>query len=145
MEYDKEFEAAYRLVKPQSEGVFSMHDVALAVWQAARKDHYRIGEEVESYGDDGWKLSMVTATREGIGFTEKPECVRRIPAWRPKEGEAVFLFTGHENRVHIGRFDGFEAYGRYKVITQSGECARTNANCIKPFSADKIGKPWEEI
>lgn len=71
--------------------------------------------------------------------------IHECAAWTPKDGEAVFLFTGHENRVHVGRFDGFEVDGRYKVITISGECARTNAHCIKPFSADKIGKPWEEI
>lgn len=80
MEYDKEFEEVYRIVKPQCEGVFSMHDVALAVWQAARKDHYRIGEEVENI-----LTGERAAVKAVLSFTDSithiyPNNVRRIPA-----------------------------------------------------------------
>ncbi len=78
MTYDKEFEEMIKRVL----GVCTVDEKKMVYlgWTEARKDHYRIGEEVESYGSDGWKLSVITATREGIGFTENPEFVRKIPA-----------------------------------------------------------------
>ena len=143
MEYDKEFEEWFEV---QDIGWESYRAVSERAWKAARKDHYRIYENVKSL--DGKMFAQIFAVVMDLGSNLqilKYDNIRRIHAWTPKEGEAVFLFTGHENRVHIGSFAGFEADGRYKVITQSGECARTNANCIKPFSADKIGKKWKEL
>ena len=78
MTYDKEFEEKLKRVL----GICTTEEKKMVYlgWTEARKDHYRIGEEVESYGSDGWKLSVITATREGIGFTENPEFVRKTPA-----------------------------------------------------------------
>lgn len=143
MTYDKEFEDLVYTMRVDPS--MTIKDRLWFVWKAARENHYRIGEEVESasYGNPFEKARIGVVYKNDVDYC--PREVRRIPAWKPKEGEAVFLFTGHENRVHVGVFAGFEVDGRYKVITQSGECARTNARCIKPFSTDKISKPWEEI
>lgn len=97
MEYDKEFEEWW--------STFTVNNglkkrTAYKIWQAARKDHYLIGEEVESYGSDGWKLSVVTATREGIGFTKEPELVRCIPALEPKKDSLTAIYDTFEKLAY---------------------------------------------
>lgn len=85
MEYDKEFEGWFgswwiwgdfsskRLAK----------EAAWCAWQAARKDHYRIGEEVEAQQIGApWKKGIVMAVvySNNNYYIEEPELVRKIQA-----------------------------------------------------------------
>ena len=72
----------------------------ISAGQKPERITYRIGEEVESYGSDGWKLSVITATREGIGFTKEPEEVRRISALEPKKDSLTTLYDTFEKLAY---------------------------------------------
>lgn len=80
MEYDKEFEDIVDTVK--SDLSMTTKDRCWYIWQAARKDHYRIGEEVEIYdaraGEKGsWKIGLIRAFASGIASINNSD-VRRI-------------------------------------------------------------------
>jgi len=76
MTYDKEFEEWY---KKDARYYGDIQACMYAAWQAARKDHYRIGEEVESL--DGTKKAKVCAAVEcGRMYDLGADNVRRIPA-----------------------------------------------------------------
>ena len=77
MKYDKEFEEIVNTTVIDSR--WTMKDRLWFVWQAARKDHYRIGEEVESI--DGTKRAKICAVVEYNGLYDLgADNVRRIPA-----------------------------------------------------------------
>lgn len=77
MKYDKEFEEIVNTAVIDS--WWTMEDRLWFVWQAARKDHYRIGEEVESI--DGTKRAKICAVVEYNGLYDLgADNVRRIPA-----------------------------------------------------------------
>lgn len=83
MEYDKEFEEWFG--SWWMSGVFYStrlaKDATWYAWQAARKDHYRIGEEVEARQIGvQWKKGTVMAVVYNDYYIEEPELVRRIPA-----------------------------------------------------------------
>jgi hypothetical protein len=72
-----------------------------------------------------------------------------IPAWTPKEGEAVFALDGRD-RIHVGKITtthplGWDEEYRYGVTCQDGEYSLWRFNNLKPFDASKIGKPWSEL
>jgi hypothetical protein len=145
MEYDKEFEKfVARTIIDLS---WTMKDRLWAVWQAARKDHYRIGEEVEirfSPDDEYEPATICASSRDKTGgyLSYTPNNVRRIPAWTPKEGEAVLF----ENTQGLAEAGNAEKVSRFVTVRCSNGIAFTGELCqLKPFSADKIGKPWEEI
>ena len=81
MTYDKEFEEFFETEQPDG---FDLRDFAFTCWQAARKDHYRIGEEVEAKQIGAqWKKGTVMAgvySNNNNYYIEEPERVRRIPA-----------------------------------------------------------------
>jgi hypothetical protein len=60
---------------------------------------------------------------------------RRVPAWTPKEGEAVFFRCSDKACPGILLGDSLIQYGDRQI-----RCFD-----LKPFSAEKIGKNWEEI
>lgn len=133
MEYDKEFEE-YVSGIPMSD---AMRRNMQRAWQAARKDHYRIGEEVEAraHSFEGFGRGVVTAHISGGFAVVQPFNVRRITAWTPKEGEAVFFRCSDKACPGILLGDSLLQYGDKQI-----RCFD-----LKPFSAEKIGKKWEEI
>ena len=79
MEYDKEFEEMLKTVI----GVCTANEKQMVYlgWTEARKDHYRIGEEVEAKQIGAqWKKGTVMAVVYNDYYIEEPELVRRIPA-----------------------------------------------------------------
>ncbi len=83
MTYDKEFEKWYKTALIGRESwKDDAHDEMFIAWQAARKDHYRIGEEVEAQQIGAqWKKGTVMAVvySNNNYYIEEPELVRRIP------------------------------------------------------------------
>jgi hypothetical protein len=81
MTYDKEFEEWYNKEARYNGDIQAcMHDA----WQAARKDHYRIGEEVEirfSPDDEYETANICASSRDKTGgyLSYTPSNVRRIP------------------------------------------------------------------
>lgn len=113
-------------------------DVAKAAWDAAtaevKKDHFRIGEEVQSRADDynEWYNCVVVLSKHGIGYFYKD--VRRIPEWEPKDGEAV-LFNDL----------GISKAGIYNNgYIESGMMSFSGVE-IKPWTHGKIGLPWDQV
>lgn len=145
MEYDKEFEEwlkkNYSYLVDREETRVRFYQC----WQAARKDHYRIGEEVEAraHNQESFVRGVVTALIS-VGFAvDQPDNVRRIPAWKPKEGEAV-LFSNTFGYAECGCVDTVAA--RFVTVkTSNGTVFGDDVEYLRPFAADKIGKPWEEI
>ena len=83
MKYDKEFEEIISSTVIDSR--WTMEDRLWFVWQAARKDHYRIGEEVEirfSPDDEYEPATICASSRDKTGgyLSYTPSNVRRIPA-----------------------------------------------------------------
>lgn len=71
------------------------------------------------------------------------DSIRRIPAWEPKEGEAVFVLRADES-VDIAKVKCMS--GSIAIIKlQSGRTGRWNIQHLKPFDTDKIGLEWDEI
>ena len=142
MTYDKEFEEFISDIPVNCH----MKDNMYIAWQAARKDHYRIGEEVEAKQIGAqWKKGTVMAVvySNNNYYIEEPELVRRIPAWTPKEGEAVFYLAG--GTIRVGKIMAIGINGHTAVRGASGVDASVRNIDIKTFDAEKIGKPWEEI
>jgi hypothetical protein len=156
MEYDKEFNELWenklkfisRVSGPADETTCEIsfaetHKLkAYEVWQAARKDHYRIGEEVESQYNDGKWFNAVVVVYHGELYKDEVKVnVRRIPAWKPKEGEAVMFpwYTDENTRVWCA--------GTYHngMIYFGDDYSSAAVEHCRPFSAEKIGKPWDEI
>jgi len=68
--------------------------------------------------------------------------VEPLPAWKPKDGEAVF--AGYGNGYVVGRIE--------RIVLDVAHVHDTNCRTftynikdLKPFDASKIGKPWIEI
>lgn len=80
MGYDKDFEAWYAGYVEKQPFADSIKPTMYAAWQAARKDHYRIGEEVENA--ISVELAEVKAVLNFTGSIThiNPINVRRIPA-----------------------------------------------------------------
>lgn len=79
MTYDKEFLKWFAANYLVQEDIMktSLHDV----WQAARKDHYRIGEEVESITSNApAQIRAVVDWSNGYLYELSSDDVRRIPA-----------------------------------------------------------------
>jgi hypothetical protein len=138
MTYDKEFEDFISGIPMNCHMKDNMH----LAWQAARKDHYRIGEDVESILTGERAEVKAVLSFSGSITHINPNNIRRIPAWTPKEGEAVLF----ENTQGLAEAGNAEKVSRFVTVRCSNGIAFTGELCqLKPFSADKIGKPWEEI
>ena len=68
-----------------------------------------------------------------------------IPAWKPKEGEAVFVVRGEDTDVSVCRFSHIDEKGIWRVVTVKGQEQGFTDSLVKPFDASKIGKPWSEV
>ena len=79
MTYDKEFEE-WELRHIGVSTSIEL-DAMYAAWQAARKDHYRIGEEVEAraHGEEVFSRGVVSALISTGFAVDQPNNVRRIP------------------------------------------------------------------
>jgi hypothetical protein len=66
-----------------------------------------------------------------------------IPAWHPKDGEAVFYQC--DSIAHIGKMVTKESDGNYSIRIVNGDIAIRDPMAVKPFDASKIGQPWSEI
>lgn len=83
MTYDKEFEEFVSATVVDNS--LTIKDRLWFVWQAARKDHYRIGEEVEirfSPDDEYEPATICASSRDKTGgyLSYTPSNVRRTPA-----------------------------------------------------------------
>ena len=79
MQYDKEFEEYWKYSTNWHAEM--KKEYAWEVWQASRRDMYRIGEEVQidcTTGGYGWERGLVGAltAKLGSGFVDKPLRVR---------------------------------------------------------------------
>lgn len=118
--------------------------------EAIPEGYFKIGEEVEMKAGDEWVKGRVWATNKLDDFPSpmtasmsKPELVRRIPAWKPKDGEAVFvnLIEGIQVAKVLSADDG----NVVQVLFSQGEKRAVELARLKPLDASKIGKPWSEI
>ena len=150
MTFEEWFDRDCECGKADKRRKVSIKDYARGVWDAAteevKKDHYRIGEEVEAIGIDGLPAGyvkvQVIARKEGLSvYISDPKRIRRIPAWEPKEGEAV-MFPWY----NIGNVRTWNA-GIYKNgrIYFADDNSKAAVEYCKPFDPDKIGKQWDEV
>lgn len=119
--------------------------------QRIPEGYYKPGEiiEIRDKGSNGDFMSaqIVILNRDAILVNHNRIEVRRIPAWTPKEGEAVFALYG--DRVLVARV--LSVNGDGLTIDYDGRVClhkvsyRGNTIFAKPFDASKIGKPWSEI
>jgi hypothetical protein len=122
------------------------------VWQACLEaneigeipdGYFRIGEEVECRGAGGlWysgKVGVVIGKTQ-VAVAENTQ-VRRKPAWKPQDGEAV-LFCDDDNngRAMAGFIRNGILYARGLMCADWEKREK-----VKPFDASKIGKLWNEI
>lgn len=112
--------------------------------------YFKIGEEVEiqvenPHGDTCWVSGTVGAVPYADPFPSicvlKPKEVRRAPAWKPKEGEAVFVYRVAPEVVSVCNVyrDSFDA------VSLSGGQNTYDFAEAKPFDPKKIGWSWEAI
>lgn len=99
--------------------------------------YFKIGEKIECKTRiHDWQEGVVVATCKSLQ-TELPEHVRRIPAWVPKDGEAVLYH--HPKGISVA---GVYSDGRVYYDETYGAASKED---MRPFNASKIGKPWSEI
>lgn len=80
MEYDKEFEYYFKSAHGEDDWNEAFKQNIFRAWQAARKDHYRIGEEVENIlTGERAEVKAVLSFTDSITHIN-PTSVRRIPA-----------------------------------------------------------------
>ena len=116
-------------------------DVARAAWDAAtadvKKDHDRMGEDVEAVYYGGEYSPAIVVARFGGGMVNKEgQSVRRIPEWEPKDGEVVLA------KSQIGYAFYAVSAGRRMIYLPAGV---TVAGDIKPWKPDCQGLPWEQV
>lgn len=113
--------------------------------------YFKIGEEVEyrKKGDKDYEFGTIGiyGPFDQTIAMDKVELIRRILAWKPKDGEVVFALDD-KDRVHVAtikkiepRADGYN----YGVLCQDGNYSLWRLRNLKPFDASKIGKPWSEL
>lgn len=102
--------------------------------------YFKPGERVECRTDvSDWEDGIIIARARTV-ITEVPSHVRRIPAWKPKDGEAVLFRMRHDiSGPGVASSDT-------EVWDFTVERWPVKMKCeMKPFDASKIGKPWSEI
>lgn len=95
--------------------------------------------------DKMFRKGMVEiASDDGILYgSERNYDIRRVISYSLKEGDAVFILdtSGVIRLAKISKLTNMFIY----IIDANGIEGMWEENKIKPFSADKIGKPWDEI
>ena len=120
--------------------------IAEQAWDTAteevKKDHFKIGEEVELYSCvlGIWEKGKVVGDNDNL-YCEKAEHVRRIPEWELKEGEAVMFPWYNDNNVRTWYAGTYKA----GIIYFADDSSEAAVKYCKPFDPDKIGKPWDEV
>lgn len=118
--------------------------IAKAAWDAAteevKKDHFKIGEEIQSRADDSkkWNNCVVVLSKHGVGYVHKN--VRRIPAWEPKDGEAVLAKSKSGKAFYAVSAGGMDIYDNNCPVSGIIE-----AYDIKPWKPGCQGRPWVEV
>lgn len=97
-------------------------------------------KEHASYDDiSGYDLSSNYPFK---GENQEWKHAEPIHAWKPKDGEAVFIRTGRSDNIgQVISGDG----ETYKILRQDGTTERWALSSLKPFDASKISNPWSEI
>ena len=132
--------------KPGRYHIDSSREIAKQAWDAAteevKKDHFKIGEEVEArvFGLGKWERCTIRAAN-GLISVDRYDDVRRIPAWEPKDGEWVIFPWFNDENVRTWHAGTYKA-GRIYFADDSRVAA---VKYCKPFDPDKIGKPWDEV
>lgn len=105
--------------------------------------YFKIGENVEANVTGAYyEPCIVTARRiKQPHNTEHPEDVRRIHAWKPRDGEAVLVGLCDESGR---RFAQAGVYADGIIHGMGDEVSYEAVPCI-PFDESKRGKPWSEI
>jgi len=128
----------------------NLMEYARKIWHAAteevKKDHYRIGEEVEAIGIDGLPAGhvkvQVIARKEGLSvYISDPKRISRIPAWEPKDGEAVLAKSKSGKAFYAVSAGGIDIYDNSGMAVSG----ILEAYDIKPWKPDCQGKPWDEV
>lgn len=102
---------------------------------SASSEILRVKQEIKKLSEKQVELKRGRATLVELCRDLKVKSVRRVPAWTPKEGDAVFFRFGDKACPGILLGDSLLQYGDKQI-----RCFD-----LKPFSAEKIGKNWEEI
>ena len=148
MTFDEWFEDEWNTQERSSRGLslyFAAKRFSKAAWDAAteevKKDHYRIGEEVER--QNAWthweKAKIVPCSAEECSLCDGR--VRRIPAWEPKDGEAVLAMSKSRKAFYAVSAGGIDIYDNSGMAVSG----ILEAYDIKPWKPDCQGKPWEEV
>lgn len=111
-------------------------------WDAAteevKKDHFKIGEEVDILPEI--RARVKAKAKDGTWYTYNPADVRRIPAWEPKDGEAVLAKSKSGKAFYAVSAGGTDIYDDSCPVSGILE-----AYDIKPWKPDCQGKPWDEV
>ena len=120
----------------------------MEVWQACLEANgigedvgddrrFRIGEAIEFLLDnqEGWKRGHVGIIRPGMAEPNFND-YRRIPAFVPKDGEAVLTLV--KGRAEIG-------YVKGGFVLVRGTTIPIAQAEVVPLDVDNLGKDWSEI
>ena len=143
MSFDEWFDRDLECGEADKRRKVSVRNYARGIWDAAteevKKDHFKIGEEVDILPEI--RARVKAKAKDGTWYTYKPADVRRIPAWEPKDGEAVMFPWYNDNNVRTWYAGTYKA-GRIYFADDSSVAA---VKYCKPFDPDKISKPWDEV
>lgn len=103
--------------------------------------YFKIGEDVEVQGDSGqWNKASIGLIygEQSKKYSENAN-IRRIAAWKPKEGEVVLVRVFDVAEIGYVK-EGFLWYRGDKCLVVS-----VGTDEVKPFDAYKVGKLWSDI
>ena len=132
--------------KPGRYHIDSSREIAKQAWDAAteevKKDHFKIGEEVEMDGGSSRKATVraVIDVKDGVLLCIDRSLVHRIPAWEPKDGETVLAKSKSGKAFYAVSAGGIDIYDNSCLVSGILE-----AYDIKPWKPDCQGKPWDEV
>lgn len=112
-----------------------------ACWNGDGYGAYIVKRDTQAYDSKKWNNCVVVLSKHGVGYVHKD--VRRIPAWEPKDGEAVFA-KNRDGSTSVARC--LEVDNDFVIIKlQNGAIGGWIHEHIKPFDPAKIGQPWDEV
>ena len=138
MTFDEWYDNTWNLGKGVKEIAGTIWDAITEEFQRNPPDGlYRIAEEVEvrpySTWDETQKGKVVVLY--GSLWTDSHECIRRKPAWMPKENEPVFVEVNGKATIGV--------WGTGYVHVGNDPGLRFSE--VKPYDPTKVGKPWDEV
>jgi len=143
MTFDEWYDNTWNLGKGVKEIAGTIWDAITEEFQRNPPDGlYRIAEEVEvrpySTWDETQKGKVVVLY--GSLWTDSHECIRRKPAWVPKDGEPVLFECNGKSWHGIIENDSImscDVWTKLLSALQLGE--------VKPYKPGFTGKPWDEV